>query len=325
MIQSLSIESMNGGGRNAAAHVVFGGMCPTGPARCSTKPTRGSATRFLLRAFLNTPRKYSERRTNEYSTFTEWFNAMCLTRQAILIAYGPDSNSANWSSIEILKTPAWIDDFYDIRARVSDTDLKAWQSQSSDHELLHSALRAALKERCNLAIHEQPSKAATFDLVIAKHGPRLKATSPEAAVPGGKKLPGGGVMLVHADSMPAKAFYGATLQDLVDFLSTVSTKIPVRDKTNLLGRYDFTLLQIPTAPNEDRVFNYPVDRLGLQIKLRTGKQVDARDRSHRKAHAKLMTIAGQAVGVRSRNLRSNCESTSNVEDRAICAARNPLC
>ena len=198
------------------------------------------------------------------------FNSQLSLRQAILIAYGPDSNSANWSSIEILKTPAWIDDFYDIRARVSDTDLKTWQSQSSDHELLHSALRAALKERCNLAIHEQPSKAATFDLVIAKHGPRLKATAPEAAFPGGKKLPSGGVMLsIAIKSVPAKAFYGATLQDLVDFLSTVSTKIPVRDKTNLLGRYDFTLLQIPTAPNEDRVFNYPVDRLGLQIKLGT--------------------------------------------------------
>jgi hypothetical protein len=77
--------------------------------------------------------------------------------QAIMVAYGP-GNYVNWGSVEILKAPSWIDDFYDIKARVSQADLKAWQSQSKEQELLRSAMRAALKDRCKLAIHEQPFK-----------------------------------------------------------------------------------------------------------------------------------------------------------------------
>ena len=69
--------------------------------------------------------------------------------------------------------------------------------------------------------------------------------------------------------IPARIFYSATVQDLADFLTDTSKKTPVRDKTGLTGRYDFTLLQVPTGPGEDRVYNFPVNRLGLNLRMGT--------------------------------------------------------
>ncbi len=190
--------------------------------------------------------------------------------QAIIVAYGP-ADPGNFGSVEVLKAPGWIGEFYDIKGRVSQADLKAWQNQSSDHELLRSALRAALKERCKLAIHEQPAKGAIFALTVGRHGPQLKATPRSSVSPSGDKmtvkLKSGGVMLQSFDEgRQVKTLYGATMQDLTDFLSIMSTQAPVRDHTGLTGRYDFTIRQVPISPDDNRVFSYPVAHLGLQVK-----------------------------------------------------------
>ena len=250
--------------------LLLAGFVLLGLSALGQNKPRDQSTEFSFDVFSIRPENMATGVPTNTAPSPNGFNSRLTLRQAIMIAYGPDNHSVNPGSVEVFKTPAWIDDFYDIRARVADANLKAWQSQSNHHELLRSALRVALQERCELAIHEQPSKADTFDLVVGKHGPRLKAAVPDAALPVGKKLASGGVMVSTAiKRVPAKTFYGASMQDLADFLSEVSKQIPVRDKTGLPGRYDLTLLQIPTSPNESRVFNYPVDRLGLQIKLGT--------------------------------------------------------
>lgn len=205
--------------------------------------------------------------TNTNPTSTG-FRSRLTIWQAIMIAYGPGTDPATWASVEVLKAPDWTSDFYEIEARVAQNDLKAWQNQSRYHELLRSALGAALKERCRLAIHEEPVQADNFDLVAGKHGPKFKESAPNATLPNGQKLATGGVMEITAiQRIPARIFYGATMQDLADFLTDTSKKIPVRDKTGLTGRYDFTLLQIPTGPQEDRAYNFPVDRLGLSLRM----------------------------------------------------------
>jgi uncharacterized protein (TIGR03435 family) len=40
---------------------------------------------------------------------------------------------------------------------------------------------------------------------------------------------------------------------------------PVRDRTGLTGRYDFTIREVPPT-DENHLYNYPVDHLGLQAK-----------------------------------------------------------
>ena len=189
--------------------------------------------------------------------------------QMINVAYGP-VDYVQWGSVEILKAPGWIGDFYDIKARVSQADLKAWQSQGMGHELLRSAMRAALRDRCKLAIHEQPSKGEIFELVIGKRGPRLQAAVPHSTPPSGVKLASGGVLVqTMKNGRPVKTYYGATVQDLADFLNIMSGRTPVRDRTGLTGHYDFTIQQAPPDPDENHVYSYPVDHLGLQVKQGT--------------------------------------------------------
>jgi len=186
--------------------------------------------------------------------------------QAIMVAYGPD-NYVNWGSVEVLKSPSWMGDFYDIRARVAPADRPAWQSQGKSHDLLRAALQAALKDRCKLAIHEQPAKAEIFELVAGKRGPQLKAAAAGAALPSGVKLPSGGVMVqTVVNGRQVKTFHSAAIQDLVDFLCIMSGRTPVRDKTGLTGRYDFTIKQVEPSPDQNHVYTYPVEHLGLQVK-----------------------------------------------------------
>ncbi len=194
------------------------------------------------------------------------FNSRLSLWQLIMVAYSPEEYF-NWGDV-VRNAPKWIGEFYDIRARVSQADLKAWQSQGKEHELLRSALRAMLKERCKLAIHEEPSKAQVWELVVKKGGPRLKASDPNSVPPTGAPRPSGAVWVGKEENgLLVENFYRAGMQDLADFLSiNTGGKPPVRDKTGLAGRYDFTFRQVLLAPGDDRVYRYPVGHLGLQIK-----------------------------------------------------------
>lgn len=253
------------------------------------------------------------------------FRSVLSVYQMLMVAYGP-VNSSDWGSVEVLKGPSWQGQFYDIAAKVSQADLRAWQHQGPGHELLRAAMRAALRVRCKLAIHEQPSKGDIFELVVAKGGARLKPTAPAndprppgrtekdrpdgggmvqtmengrpekifydkrpggpfmvRAVENGRQvrtlyenLPGGGVVRDREEGSvressenggQVRTHYNATMKDLADFLTIVAGgRIPVRDKTGLTSRYDFTIKSLPRDPDENGVYRYPLRRLGLEIK-----------------------------------------------------------
>jgi uncharacterized protein (TIGR03435 family) len=192
--------------------------------------------------------------------------------QMVVFAYGPPGPAWMWTSVKMDNEPGWFREYYAIDARVAQADLKAWQGQSGNHELLRFALRAALKERCKLAIHDRPSQERIYELVVAKGGPGLRAAAPGAALPVGVKLESGGVMTGGAGAQGRDDwnFRGATMQDLAFQLSIVSPGTPVRDRTGLAGRYDFSVRRIELQPGDERVYSYPVDHLGLR--LRPGKE-----------------------------------------------------
>jgi len=130
------------------------------------------------------------------------FRVTATPREMVLIAYGPpgSQDSLNWNTAQIVNHPGWFgSDRYDIDARVSQADLRAWLSQSAEHELLRLALRAEFKERFGLAIHEQPSRERMYELVVRKDGPRLGAATPGSAPPEGVKLASGGFMTPIGD------------------------------------------------------------------------------------------------------------------------------
>jgi len=191
--------------------------------------------------------------------------------QALRFAYGPPGPMAMWMYLKTANEPSWFSDYYTFDARVSRRDLKAWQSQSKDNELLRAALRAALKERFKLALHEEPSQERIYELVVAKNGPKLKAPIADSAPPASMKLDSGAFLTwIGPRGDDGWDFHGATMQDLALQLTRVSTVPPVRDRTGLTGRYDFKVLRVQLQPDEERVYSYPVDHLGL--KLRPGTE-----------------------------------------------------
>jgi uncharacterized protein (TIGR03435 family) len=150
---------------------------------------------------------------------------------------------------------------------VSQDDLKAWQNQGKNYDPLRSALRAALKDRFKLAIHEQPEQQTVFELVVAKRGPHLKkAAAPDAVPPMGVRLESGGVLtFMGPRGVAGWDFHGATMQDLAYQLTGIFFDGPVRDRTGLTGRYDFSVPRVET-PGEDLGYAYSVADLGLQLK-----------------------------------------------------------
>jgi uncharacterized protein (TIGR03435 family) len=197
--------------------------------------------------------------------------------QLIMLAYAP-GDYTTWGGVKTRNFPSWSGAFYDVNARVAAVDLKAWQHQGRQNELLRLAIQAVLKDRCKLAVHEEPSKAEDWELVVGKHGPRLQAAAPGFADPGFKppnasKLSGGGVMGQEVISgKEVKHFYGATMVDLAELLVVLTRGVPVYDRTHLTGRYDFMLREQPPPPDsvpadpDYFLSKYPIDHLGLELK-----------------------------------------------------------
>jgi uncharacterized protein (TIGR03435 family) len=200
------------------------------------------------------------------------FSAKVQLHQVVLLAYGPPYPilRPDFLFSELRNLPNWSGEVYAFDARVSQADLKAWQSQGKNHDLLRSALRAALKERFKLALHEEPAQRPMFELVIAKGGPRLKArlkaAAPDVVLPKGVRLASGGVMTGFGPrGADGWNFYGATMEDLAYRLTGTFFDGPVRDRTGLTGRYDFSVRRVDT-PGEDRGYTYDFADLGLQLK-----------------------------------------------------------
>ena len=194
----------------------------------------------------------------------------------IMLAYG-SSNSQLWKSVPLVNWPSWIGgggDWYDVNARVSNGDRDAWRNQSNKHELLRTAMQDLLRDRCKLVIHEKPTQVEAFNLIVQKRGATLKPTPVGSALPkGGGPLPSGGVRVPELLPGPGHPmrwhYYGATMADLVEFLTATSSGRPVVDATGLTGRYDFTLQNIdqPARNGDDEeIYNWPVDPLGLVLK-----------------------------------------------------------
>lgn len=196
--------------------------------------------------------------------------------QMIMLAYGP-SDPQLWHGIPLVNWPDWIGgggDWYVINARVSEGDRDAWRNQSNKLELLRTAMQDLLRDRCKLVIHEKPTQVEVFNLIVQKRGAKLKPTPVGSALPkGGGPLPSGGVRVPELLPGPGHPmrwhYYGATMADLVEFLTATSSGRPVVDATGLTGRYDFTLQNIdqPARNGDDEeIYNWPVDPLGLVLK-----------------------------------------------------------
>ena len=170
--------------------------------------------------------------------------------------------------------PKWIrSDWYDIRAKLSAADvekmskLDVHQRDAYQRELVRSLLAERFKFRAHLI--SKPS--LTYELVVAKNGPKNIRESGPAESP-------------HVDWVDAGyGQYHSTSLDALVMLLKMQENCPVVDKTGLKGIYDFELKwerapettsppgtgMVPAAPSGDparpSLFKALEEQLGLKL------------------------------------------------------------
>ena len=92
-------------------------------------------------------------------------------------------------------------------------------------------LQTLLAERFKLVVHRETKEIRAYSLVLAKSGPKLKASTPD------KK--GGVANTVGPSGERQTVFEASSLKVLVNMLANTLGS-PVVDKTELDGLYDYT-------------------------------------------------------------------------------------
>lgn len=184
-----------------------------------------------------------------------------------------------WGSSKLLHAPAWVgDDIYDVEARVAPEDQAIWQQAYAgrdfeDSELLRSAIREALKERCKIAVHVTPVEQPYWNIVMGKHGATLKETVPGAIKPVvGKSYAAGKGFYIQDNGK--RQFVGVSMDDLARVLMRLTKDYPVQDRTGLAGRYDFILPWLSPQQYPESEISVPLDRMplsGIGLMLERGK------------------------------------------------------
>ncbi len=200
----------------------------------------------------------------------------------IMAAYFPQG-TAYWSKDRLSNAPSWIDNLYDINAKISEADLADWQKEfalTPDKKvMLQQMLKSMLADRCHLIAHMLPGPLIDgWSLELGKRAPRLTESKPDATLPRGMKLHDGGVAVpyFHPGERVRISYYGVTMADLAQHLTINSGGHPVRDHTSLKGHYDFVLnwVQDPdsklpegvtSTDDPDPLSHWDIDGLGLRV------------------------------------------------------------
>jgi uncharacterized protein (TIGR03435 family) len=200
----------------------------------------------------------------------DWINAQ---PQAIIV-YAYHLRDPKLGPNLIPGAPKWIrSDWYDIRAKLSDSDVKTLAKLTSQErdDFHRRLLQSMLADRFKLKAHLVSKESLAYELVVAKSGVKnLKQASP------GEKP--------HVDWVDAGdgQYHGVPLDALVMLLK-MQEDCPVVDKTGLTGKYDFELKWdrtpetmppagtsvVPAAPSEDAsrasIFTALQEQLGLKL------------------------------------------------------------
>jgi uncharacterized protein (TIGR03435 family) len=159
---------------------------------------------------------------------------------------------------QIVGAPAW-NNLYEITA-------KAPGESAPSREQARQMVRTLLVDRFQLKFHRQTKELPVYQLTVARGGPKLKESAPDAQF--GMNTRGSEV-----------TFSGASMATLVNqflfYPLSDSVDRPVLDKTGLTGKYDFTLrwapLETPAdATDAPSIFTAMQEQLGLRLESGKG-------------------------------------------------------
>lgn len=143
-----------------------------------------------------------------------------------------------------LKGPAWLgQDHFDIDAKIPD---------GAAREDIPRMLEALLRDRFGLVFHREMQTLSVYGLVIAKGGPKLKASGPDVPVDWPRGLPPGQTLVKNGP----QGVFGVTGQLTTAALAgtlSLSLGLPVLDLTALKGPYDIDITWMADAPPSTNV------------------------------------------------------------------------
>jgi uncharacterized protein (TIGR03435 family) len=131
--------------------------------------------------------------------------------------------------------PGWIlSDGYDIRAKISPSDLEALQRLSFDQQSDQKRLmiRSMLADRFKLRVREEAKPGPCYALVADKNGPKIKKVVAPSDPTSHEGDSFGGPGFIRAKSAP--------LSQLVYYLGS-QLNCPIPDRTGLTGNYAFSM------------------------------------------------------------------------------------
>ena len=190
--------------------------------------------------------------------------------------------------------PAWLDEPYDVVAKVEQADVAEWQKPEMRQTMLRAMLQAMLAERCKVVVHYGSKEASVYELVVAKTGPKFKPAETIDPAELRQEHPGGGIMrgsITMALQGPNQTQYFAiSMSILANTMLSSLVDRPVLDKTGLTGYYDLVLPssalrrsppppppgaspapEAPTPPLEGQSIFEALGALGLRLQPAKGQ------------------------------------------------------
>jgi uncharacterized protein (TIGR03435 family) len=217
----------------AAAGPVAMGLVNARPTQAQAQP----ATPLSFEVASVKPNKSGDERSPSMilpgGRFTATNNSV---RQLILNAYGI------WVSPHLLQGgPGWIDSArYDIDAKAGSNAIPAATSNRVLWEKTRLMLQTLLTDRFKLSIRRETKEMPTYQLVVAKNGPKLQKTDADC---------GASYTACHGFSGGPRHLSGSgvDMYDLTLILSRYSDQ-PVIDRTGIEGLFDLKLQWNPHWP-----------------------------------------------------------------------------
>ena len=195
--------------------------------------------------------------------------------EIVLRAYFPYSSGS-----QLIGMPAWAyQERYDIVAHIDEATAPSWLKLNPRQwgQAGRPMLQKLLAERCKLIVHTIPTQVDGYALVVSKRGSRLKPAEHRDTFPDGVKdadPEGGKVLPATRFNNNTMSFFNASIQDLVNMVDGPPSFSVIVDRTNLTGRYDFTIrrLEIPQDTDGKRISDpqpsdlWDLSGTGLEIK-----------------------------------------------------------
>jgi uncharacterized protein (TIGR03435 family) len=182
--------------------------------------------------------------------------------------------------------PSWLEN-----GRETQFDIAAKVPDGATKEQIPLMMQNLLAERFHLTVHREKKEGNVYELVVAKNGPKLKASAANPVPKDGKEqpfvlpklgpdgfpalAPGRGYSMAMMNDRATAEFTESPMGKLADLL-TAQLGRPVTDATGLKGKYDFSLrwsMEGLGKPGDDpgpTIFVAVQEQLGLKLEQKKG-------------------------------------------------------